>query len=407
MSLPGKERILVVDDSPATVEVLERNLAARGHPVHAVATASAAMTALAATPVDLVITDLKMPGGSGLELIRHVRETYPGTLVMMITGYASVEGAVEAMRSGAEEYLAKPFTAEELGAAVDRALAKLRAKRLEGPTPARALGIAGGSAAMVRVRDQALRASRTANPVLVLGEPGTGRELVARAIHYAGPNPDGPFVPVDCARIPAERFEREVLAEGGLLGAAFRGTLFLAAVDRLDPVAQVKLARALADSREVRVMASGPADLAARAATGRFRPELLARLEATRIDVPPLRDRREDVAVLVGHFLARQAPNGSPLPVEDEALRLLERHDWPGNVAELESLLGRYAAHRLAVEELPAWLKPATSTADLKRPLADWEVEHIRAVLSSVGGNKTKAAGILGIDRKTLRQKLR
>jgi two-component system response regulator HydG len=407
VTIAGKERILVVDDSPATVEVLERILAGRGHPVHAVATPAEALAALARERVDLVITDLKMPAGNGLELIRHVRERHPQTLVMMITGYASVEGAVEAMRSGAEEYLAKPFTVEELNAAVDRALAKVRCSRPDGASASATLGLAGRSAAMVRIRDQVLRASRSSNPVSILGEPGTGRQLVARAIHYSSPQAAGPFVVADCRRIPPGRFDREVLAEGGLLAAARNGTFFLAEVDRLDMGSQARLARALAENREARVMASGPTDLATRGLTGKFLPDLLARIEATRIDVPPLRERREDIEVLARLFLARgAATDGLAAAVDDGALRLLERHDWPGNVAELEALVTRCAGRgRLTSEQLPPWREPPA--AGPMRTLAEWEVEHIRTVLESVGGNKTRAAAILGIDRKTLRQKLR
>ena len=409
MSLPGKERILVVDDSPATVEVLERNLANRGHPVLAVSSVAEAIVALDSSPIDLVITDLKMPGGNGLDLVRHVRERYPAAEVMMITGYATVENAVQAMKGGAEEYLAKPFTAEELNAAVERVLGKLRSGRSAGDSPSAILGLAGRSAAMARIRDQVFRAAHSTNPVLVLGEPGTGRQLVARAIHYASPRAEGAFVPVACGRIPAHRFEREVLGASGLLAAAGRGTLFLADVHLLDPDSQGRLARALTEVRECRVMASGPTDLAARGTAGRFRPELLARLEATRIDVPALRDRREDVAPLAEHFLARAVAPGAGAPAVDaEAQAFLEQHDWPGNVAELEAVLRRFEGTRLTATDLPLHLRPGMATAPAApRTLAEWELEHIRQVLETVGGNKTRAAAILGIDRKTLRQKLR
>jgi DNA-binding NtrC family response regulator len=194
-----------------------------------------------------------------------------------------------------------------------------------------------------------------------------------------------------------------------LLETARRGTLFLADVHRLAPDSQGKLARALVDASDVRVMASGPTDLSARGSSRRFRPELLARLEATRIDVPALRDRRDDIRLLVDHFLDRlAAPEGLPAAeVEDGALRLLKHYDWPGNVAELETVLSRFTGERLTATSLPAHLNAAPPPADLRRSLAEWEVDHIRTVLTSVGGNKTRAAGILGIDRKTLRQKLR
>ncbi|MCK4547971.1 MAG: sigma-54-dependent Fis family transcriptional regulator, partial [Candidatus Eisenbacteria sp.] len=209
-----KERILVVDDAPDTLEVLRRNLTAEGYRVFTAAHVAAAVEILESTPVDLVITDFKMPKVSGMDLVRHVRENFKDVEVMMITGYPSIAGAVEAVKIGAEEYLAKPFTDDELLSAVQRVLDKLRSRRI-GPLPPRgsplsAHGMLGESQAMRRIARAIAKVSTTAATVLITGESGTGKELVARAVHYSGSRAAAPFVPVNCGAIPEGLLESEL-----------------------------------------------------------------------------------------------------------------------------------------------------------------------------------------------------
>ncbi|MDO9123446.1 MAG: sigma-54 dependent transcriptional regulator, partial [Deltaproteobacteria bacterium] len=219
-----KERILIVDNTPNTLEVLQRNLTSQGYQTFIASQAAEAIKMLDATPIDLVITDFKMPGVSGLDLIRHVRENFKETEVMMITGYPTVEGAVEAVKKGAEEYLVKPFTDEELLSAVRRTLDKLHLRMItKAPLMGRAsapYGLIGESEAMARVRDSIVKVTSTSATVLIAGESGTGKELVARAIHYNSPRASAPFIPVNCGAIPNELLESELF---GHIKGAFTG----------------------------------------------------------------------------------------------------------------------------------------------------------------------------------------
>ncbi|HVN76234.1 MAG TPA: sigma-54 dependent transcriptional regulator [Thermoanaerobaculaceae bacterium] len=438
-----KPSILIVDDSPATLEVLERNLRAQGYDVSTAASVASALEVLDAKPVDLVITDYKMPRTSGIELVRHVRENLTDTEVMMITGYASVPGAVEAVKSGAEEYLAKPFTDEELASAVRRALDKLamrRAGRARGvATPRAPHGLIGESKAMLDVYNAIAKASKTAATVLVAGESGTGKELVARAIHYGSPRASAPFVPVNCGAIPEGLLESELFghvrgaftgateARAGFFQTADRGTIFLDEIGETSVAMQVKLLRVIQDREvcmvgttktrpvDVRVIAATNKDLMSLVRKGAFREDLYYRLNVIAIDLPPLRERGDDVLVLAQHFLVKFAAEfGKPAPrLSDDALRALRGYDWPGNVRELENVVQRLVVmvdHDVVeVSDLPSLMRfsspRAGGRADLT--LAAAEAEHVRRVLAITGGNKTRAAALLGIDRKTLREKLK
>ncbi|MHC4600357.1 MAG: sigma-54-dependent transcriptional regulator, partial [Planctomycetota bacterium] len=258
-----RTRILVVDDAEDTVEVLRRNLTMAGYRVFTAPGVEEAIRLLEVTPVELVVTDMKMPGASGLDLVRHVRENFRDTEVMMITGYATVEGAVEAVKTGADEYLAKPFTDEELLSAVTRALENRRL-RLAGKTPSHPknlarFGLVGESDAMREVFRTLAKAANVAATVLITGESGTGKELVARAVHYSGSLRSGPFVPVNCGGIPEGLLESELFGhlKGAFTGAiesragffqtADGGTIFLDEISEISPSMQVKLLRVLQD----------------------------------------------------------------------------------------------------------------------------------------------------------------
>lgn len=435
------ESILVVDDSASTVEVLRRNLEAGGYRVFTASSVAEAVRLLEQAVPDLVITDLKMPKASGLDLIRHVRENYKNTEVMMITGYASIGGAVDAVKRGAAEYLAKPFTEEELRTAVEKVLEKLRARRMTHPdTAAMAAprGMIGASAAMQKVFAAIAKASPTTATVLLTGESGTGKELVARAIHYGSPRASAAFVPVNCAAIPEGLLESELFGhvKGAFTGAsetragffqtADGGTIFLDEISATTNAAQVKLLRVLQEREvcmvgstrrqkiDIRVVAATNKDLHELIAKQLFRQDLYFRLNVIVIALPPLRERGDDVLLLMRHSAAQYARElGKPEPrFSDEALEVLRHYHWPGNVRELENVVQRLVVMSegdlIEVPDLPSLMRfSALRGAGLNRTLAEVEVEYIRNVLESAGGNRTRAAEILGIDRKTLREKLK
>lgn len=438
----SKESVLVVDDAPDTLEILDRNLSSHGYRVFTAPGVAEALRILTAAPIDLVITDLKMPRGSGLDLIRHIRENLDNTEVMMITGYASIGGAVDAVRSGAEDYLAKPFTDEELLAAVERTLEKVRLRReslvQSPPKPEPPHGILGESEAMRRVFNAIQRVAPSSATILISGESGTGKELVARAIHYASPRASAPFVPINCGAIPEELFESELFGhmKGAFTGAtesragffqtADGGTIFLDEISEMNLSMQVKLLRVLQDKEvymvgatrplkvNIRIIVATNKDLVSLIGKGAFREDLYFRLSSVTIAIPPLRQRSDDILVLARSFAVRFAKEfGKPIPrFSHKALEALKSYEWPGNVRELENVIQRLVlmsdAGVIDVTELPPNMRFSIPLhPGLHRTLAQVECEHIRNVLASVGGNKTKAAEILGIDRKTLREKLK
>jgi DNA-binding NtrC family response regulator len=437
-----KERILIVDDAPDTLEVLQRNLSSRGYQVFTAPGVAEAIQVLEQTAVDLVVTDLKMPKASGLDLVRHVRENLKDTEAMLITGYASIEGAVQAVKSGAEEYLSKPFTDDELFSAVQRVLEKLHLRRAGQKAlpavPAGRYGFLGESEAMAKVWQAVAKAASTLATVLISGESGTGKELVARAIHYSSPRSAAPFVAVNCGGIPEGLLESELFGhvKGAFTGAtesragffqtADGGTIFLDEISDTSLAMQTKLLRVLQEKEvymvgarrpqkvDVRVLAATNKDLFALVKKGTFREDLYFRLNVINISLPPLRERGDDILLLARHFATRFAKEaGKPVPqFSENALRVLKRYDWPGNVRELENVLQRLVVMtdgpHIEIPDLPPLMRfSAPRMNGLNRTLAEVEADYIRNVLAGVGENKTRAAEILGIDRKTLREKLK
>ncbi|MFO7676730.1 MAG: sigma-54 dependent transcriptional regulator [bacterium] len=433
--------ILAVDDSESTLEVLRRNLEATGYRVLTATGVPEAIALLDEHAVDLVITDLKMPRVSGLDLVRHVRENARETEVMMITGYATVSGAVEAMKTGAGEYLSKPFTAEELRAAVGRSLAKLQLRRAGRPSSIGVVlaphGLIGDSPPMRQVFRAIEKAATASATVLITGESGTGKELVARAIHYSSSRSSAPLVPVNCGGIPEGLLESELFGyvKGAFTGAsesragffqtAEGGTIFLDEIGETSLAMQVKLLRVLQDREvcmvgdtrprkaDVRVIAATNKDLLTRVRKGAFREDLFFRLNVITIAVPPLRERVDDILLLARSFIERFSREyGRSAPrLTDAALAVLAGYAWPGNVRELENLVQRlivmHEGDLIDVPDLPSHMRFAVAQPpDVTRTLAEVEAEYVRNVLSSVDGNKSRAAAILGIDRKTLRKKL-
>ena len=434
--------ILVVDDAPNIVEVLERNLIAQNYKVFTASAVDEAIEILNGTHIDLVITDYKMPGISGLDLIKHVRENLKDTEIMMITGYATVAGAVEAIKNGAEEYLAKPFTDEELLSSVNRAFKKLKQRRVSHQLPPETdkigYGIIGASEAISKVYKILIRASSTPATVLITGESGTGKELVARAIHYHSNRASGPFVPVNCGGIPEGLLESELFGhvKGAFTGAtgsragffqtAEGGSIFLDEISELSISLQVKLLRVLQDKEvcmvgankpnkvNVKIIAATNKELDGLVKKGIVREDLFFRLNVITVSIPPLREREDDILLLTNHFAAKFAEElEKPAPkFSDKALRALKKYEWPGNVRELENIIQRILVmtddELIDVADLPSLLRFSSKPGNnLGRTLAEVETDYIRRVLTSVGGNKTKAAEVLGIDRKTLREKLK
>jgi DNA-binding NtrC family response regulator len=437
-----KESILVVDDALSTLEVLERNLKTEHYQVFTASSVPDAIGILEATPVDLVITDLKMPEVSGIDLVRHVRENFRDTEVIMITGYPSIDGAVAAVKAGAQDFLSKPFTNEEFLGAVRRTLDKLQARKtVQGPgeeDEAGSYGLLGSSEPMRKVFRSIAKAVSTLATVLISGESGTGKELVARAIHYHSPRASSPFVPVNCGAIPEELLESELFGhvKGAFTGAletragffqtADGGTIFLDEISETSLSMQVKLLRVLQDREvvmvgstrsrkvDVRILASTNKDLISLVKKGLFREDLFFRINVITIDLPPLRERGEDLLLLIHHFTGQfsEELGKSPPQFSDQALEVLRNYHWPGNVRELENVIQRLVVMTdgglIEVPDLPSLMRfSALRDVGFHRTLADVEEEYIRNVLASVNGNKTRAAKILGIDRKTLREKLK
>jgi two-component system response regulator HydG len=436
------QSVLIVDDSPKTLEVLRRNLESRGFRVLSAAGVPEALGLLELESVELVITDYKMPRTSGIDLVRHVRENLPDTEIIMITGYASVEGAIEAIKTGAEEYLPKPFTDEELFSAVDRALKKreriLVARGEVRPPESSRHGLVGESPSMVSLMRAVEKAASTTATVLITGESGTGKELVARAVHYGSPRASSPFVPVNCGGIPEGLIESELFGhvKGSFTGAsetragffitADGGSIFLDEISELTPHLQVKLLRVLQDREvfmvgstrprrvDLRILAATNKDLEALVKRGSFREDLFFRLNVINIEVPPLRDRGNDILLLTRHFATKYAADlGRPVPrFSHPAIENLRAYPWPGNVRELENVVQRLVVmaeeREIDVPDLPSAMRYSASRGGgLHRSLDQVELEHVRNVVASVDGNISRAARILGIDRKTLREKLR
>lgn len=426
--------VLVLDDEPGIRSVCRECLGALGCTVEEAGTIAEARRALASRRFDLAIFDVRLPDGSGLDLFRTVNQTMPDVAVAIMTAYAAVEDAVEAVKSGALDYIAKPFDVTRLREVVEMATSRLPAAREEKGV-FEFHGIVAASRAMRSVCELIERAAQIPSTVLIQGESGTGKELVARAIHAAGPNAAEPFVPVDCGSIPGTLLESELFGhvKGAFTGAhadspglfrfAAGGTVFLDEISELPPPLQVKLLRALQE-REVRpvgatrplpfrarIIVATNRDLRTAMADGEFRRDLFYRLHVIPICLPPLRARAADIEPLARHFLDRlNAAAGRSVSFSRGALELLEHHKWPGNVRELQNAIER--AFALAPgdcidEEIFAELRQAPEPPREGDRLEDYEKQAILAALQKCGGNREKAAQTLGIGVATLFRKLK
>jgi two-component system, NtrC family, response regulator HydG len=432
--------VLAVDDNPNTLEVIKRNLNKAGYAVTTCTDVPSAVSLLPENKIDIIITDYKMPRHDGLDLISHVGENYPDIRMIMVTGYPSIDGAVEAVKKGVDEYLAKPFAGAELLGAVEKVALKLARQRKAQADirPVSSFGIVGDSHGM-RATFRAIEkaATMTAN-VLISGESGTGKELVARAIHYSSARSAAPFVSVNCTAIPESLLESELFghAKGAFTGAnearagffqiADGGTIFLDEIGDASLNMQAKLLRVMQSKEFFRVGSSQLTKVDTRIITathknlhvmmskGLFREDLYYRLNIIDIPIAPLRERKENIPILVRHFVedfCRQMRR-PPIKFSDRALEALTEYAWPGNVRELENLMQKLVVMvdgpRVGIADLPETMRFSIRCAQGgHRPLAQVEYDHIMAVLESVSGNKSQAAAILCIDRKTLREKLK
>jgi two-component system, NtrC family, response regulator HydG len=437
--LSEKVNILVVDDSPETVELIKRNLESIGYHIYTAGNVQSAVKLLGALSFYLVISDLKMPGENGIELVRHVTENCKGVGVLVITGFPTIQGAIESIKIGAEEYLVKPFTDDELFRSVDRVLSKTLKTRKETPKTSTAnYGIIGESEGMLNVFKTINKAKNTTATVLINGESGTGKELVARALHYSGNASAAPFVPVNCGGIPDSLLESELFGyvRGAFTGAsetragffqtADGGTIFLDEISNTSLAMQAKLLRVLQEKEfymvgskkpikvNVRVVAATNVDLMQLVKKGLFREDLFYRLHIVTIDLPPLRDRDKDILLLLDFFLAKYVRElgKSPMHFSPRALKTLTEYAWPGNVRELQNLVHRLVImaddNTIDTPDLPENFRfSATRNRGLNRRLEEVEREYILEVLSANKNNISHAAQVLGIDRKTLREKIK
>jgi DNA-binding NtrC family response regulator len=444
---------LIIDDEEASCRTLKLHFSQRGFEVNTTLGAAAGLDSLAAEPVDVVISDIRMPDRDGLWLLERIRERHPGLPVIMITAYQDLDSTVAAMHGGAVDYVPKPIDLEELEAAVDRAMT-LRAEEggdgLVVGSDAATGTIIGQSRAMKEVFKSIGMVSQSRVTALVLGESGTGKELVARAIHTASPDADQPFVAVNCAALVETLLESEMFghergaftgavnASKGKVALAGEGTLFLDEVSELSPRMQGKLLRLLEEREyspvggtatkvsKVRFITATNVDLAKRARTGEFREDLYYRLNVVNIRVPPLRERRGDIPLLVEHLLKkinREIHKGIRR-VPSDVMDALMAYAWPGNVRELENVLMKAVVLAqgdiLNIAELPAEIVgetvataatgQATAASTARSPssasLKDVERDHIKRVLAEAGWHKGRACEVLGISRPRLERRI-
>ena len=452
----SQESILVVDDEKGIRAMLSSQLGQEGYHVDTAANPGEALDLLRTTEYGLILTDIEMPGGNGLDLIQTVRQAWPESVFIVMTGYGTIEMAVQAMKIGALDFITKPYEIERLLVAVRNAL-KCRWLQLENDTLRKTVqqqhhadGLIGSSPAIQEVRRMIGQVANTDSTVLILGESGTGKELVARALHYQNLTRSAQFVPVNCGAIPETLLESELFGheKGAFTGAvaarigrfelAHGGTLFLDEVGELSPALQVKLLRVLQERAfervggtrtihvDVRIIAATNQDLEQAVEERRFREDLFYRLNVIPLTVPPLRARIEDVPLLTQHFMDRfNRDKGTTVTgVAAEVMDVLARQRWPGNVRELENLIERLVVLKksgwIEMDDLPERLRAKVEPArgdqaipfppegiNLSAVLDDLEGQLIAKALDLGNGVKSRAAQLLGLNRTTLLEKMK
>ena len=445
--------ILIVDDEQGMRQLLTLVFSRAGHSVRAAENGRLALDLLRAETADLIISDVKMPDMGGIELLRAARGFLPDVAVVMMTAFATVDTAREAFKLGADDFIQKPFDVDELKLIVDKALERLallqenRAFRRAQNQRGRLDQLIGRSPRMQAVYQMIETVAEVQSTVLITGESGTGKEMVARAIHNLSPRVDKPFMPINCGAFTETLLESELFGyvrgaftgatanRKGLFEAADRGTIFLDEIGEMSPTMQVKLLRVLQERKvrpvgaheetpfDTRVIAATNRDLAAMVKQGSFREDLFYRISVIPIELPPLREKREDIPELAEHFVQKfSAQTGRALAVSDKAMELLERYSWPGNVRELEHTIERAVAlertEAIQTERLPEHItnyNPTRIAAAFDLPdeginlvahLDQLEKTYILEALRRTGGNQTRAAQILHLSVRSLRHLL-
>jgi len=438
--------ILIVDDEQTIRDTCAEVAEQCGMKATGVSTAEEALEILEHSAVDIVLTDLKLPQTNGVQLLKHIHDQHPQVTVVVLTQYGTIESALEVTRMGAFDYVTKPFRIEELRSRLERVARAVelqqenRLLREQLRTRPGFGGLIGVSMKMQRVYKMIEKVSQHEYPVLILGESGTGKELVAKSIHFSGPRKDRPFAPVDCSALVPTLIESELFgyvkgaftgamqAKQGLLEAAKGGTLFLDEIGDMPVDLQAKLLRALQEREvkpvgsterrqiNVRIIAATNRDLDSAIRAGTFRQDLYFRLNVVQVKLPPLRDRKSDIPILVTAFLEKFSESQGPVrTISDDAMRRLIAYDWPGNVRELENAIERAVALGsgpiVHVGDLPSNLQYSASERvpekDEILPLEELERRAILRTLRETGGDKLSAARILGIGKTTLYRKLK
>ncbi len=448
MMKDGSHRILVIDDDIEMCGLLSEVLGGEGFEVTTMSDSLEASKLLKKEEFDLIVTDLKMRGLKGLDLLEEANQVAPLTPVIIITAFGTIESAIKAMKMGAYDYITKPFQMDELVLVVKKALEtrllKKEVSRLRREVESRYdfHQLIGKSPLMQKIYNLIERISDSSINVLITGESGTGKELVAKAIHYNGVRKKGSFVTINCAAIPETLLESELFGykkgaftdaksdKKGLIFEAHEGTLFLDEITEMPLSLQAKLLRMIEEREvrplgdthsypvDIRIISTSNRDILSLVQQGRFREDLYYRLKVIDIEMPPLRDRKEDIPLLIKHFIYQfnREMKKNVTGVSEEALRILLNYSWPGNVRELENVIQRAITLSQHEEILPQDLPPPLlqkeeemlfeKAIEKRLTLDQLEKEYIKRVLIETGGNKSKAAEILGLDRKTLYRKL-
>ncbi len=441
--------LLLVDDERAVREACRDVAEGLGFNAFTAASAEEAYRLLDSQNIDVVLLDLRLPGANGIDALLELRERRPDLVVVVMTGFATVQSAVQAMKEGAYDYVTKPFTKDELSLLLERVTNHLRLKSENRTLRERIKSkqgfgnIIGCAPEMEKIYRIIGKAAHSNHPVLILGESGTGKELVARSVHFSGPYRDKPFIPVDCGSLVPTLVESELFGyvkgaftgasqtKDGLLSIAQGGTIFLDEVGELPVDLQAKLLRAIQEKEirpvgstrripiDVRILAATNRDLEHAVSQGTFRKDLYFRLNVLSVKIPPLRERRQDIPLLVGHFLDRLSREaGMERMLTDDAMKALLAYDWPGNVRELENCLERSCALTTAplmqLRDLPTYIHgmPAEQPGSVRvqrkiMPMAELEKQTIMSALAQLNGDKLLAARLLGIGKTTLYRKLK
>jgi DNA-binding NtrC family response regulator len=443
--------LLIVDDERSIREACREVAQSLGFSAYAADSAEHAFRLLDSQAFDAVLLDLRLPGAGGLDALRRIKERRPDAVVIVVTGYGTVQFAVQAMKNGAYDYVTKPFSLDELKLLLERVASHLKLKsenrmlREKVKSKQGFGGIIGRAPEMEKLYRIITKAANSVHPVLILGESGTGKEMVARSIHYSGPFRDKPFIPVDCGSLVPTLIESELFGyvkgaftgasqnKDGLMAMAEGGTIFLDEVGELPVDLQAKILRAIQEKEirpvggtkrvpiNVRILAATNRDLEQAVMQGAFRRDLYFRLNVLSLRIPPLRERRQDVPLLIAHFMERMVrDSGQEKMLSDDALKSLLAYDWPGNVRELENCLERSYAFTIGplihaadlpreIAQLPV---PESSNGNGNGhskivPIAELEKQTILSAIAELNGDKLRAARLLGIGKTTLYRKLK